>query len=77
MNIASFMEWFLNQFVNIATNMLGKLDQIILYGNVSLMDFIITITIVGIFIGIVLTIPNNANRLSSRAERKMRSDNRK
>lgn len=77
MNIANFMEWFLNQFVNIATNMLGKLDQIILYGNVSLMDFIITITIVGIFIGIVLTIPNNANRLSSRAERKMRSDNRK
>lgn len=77
MNIASFMEWFLNQFVAIATNMLGKLDQIILYGNVSLMDFIITITIIGIFIGIVLTLPQNANRLSSRAERKMRSDNRK
>ena len=77
MNIASFMEWFLTQFVRIATNMLGKLDEIILYGNVSLMDFIVTITIIGIFIGIVLTLPQNANRLSSRAERKMRSDNRK
>lgn len=72
MNITNFMEWFLNQFIGIATNMLGKLDQIILYGNVSLMDFIITITIIGIFIGIVLTLPQNANKISSRAERKLK-----
>lgn len=70
MNISNFMEWFITQFINIATNMIGKLDQIILYGNVSLMDFIITITIIGIFIGIVLTIPNNANKWVNRAERK-------
>lgn len=70
MNIANFMEWFITQFIAIATNMLGKLDEIILYGNVSLMDFIVTITIIGIFIGIVLTLPQNANRISKREERK-------
>lgn len=77
MNISNFIEWFITQFVRIAQNMLGKLDQIILYGNVSLMDFIITITIISIFIGIVLTIPQSANRISRREERKSKSDNRK
>jgi len=73
MNISNFMTWFLNQFIVIGTNMIGKLDEIILAGNISLMDFIITITIIGIFLGIVLTIPNNANRVSRRVEAKARS----
>lgn len=73
MNISNFIEWFLTQFVRISSNMLGKLDQIILYGNVSLMDFIITIAIIGAFISIVLTIPSVANRQSIRYENKERA----
>lgn len=57
MNISNFMTWFIQQFINIGTNMLSKLDQIILMGNVSLMDFIITIAIIGAFLSILLTAP--------------------
>lgn len=58
MNIADFMEWFITQFINIGTNLLGKLDQIIIYGNVSLLQFIITIAIISAFISIIITAPN-------------------
>ena len=57
MNISNFMQWFIQQFINIGTSMLGKLDQIILVGNVSLMDFTITIVILGAFISIIVTAP--------------------
>lgn len=57
MNIENFIEWFIQQFISIASTMLGKLDQIILYGNISMMDFIITITIVGAFLSILITTP--------------------
>lgn len=73
MNISNFMTWFLNQFIVIGTNMIGKLDEIILTGNVSLMDFIITLTIIGIFLSIVLTLPNNANKLAGRYEKRAKS----
>lgn len=69
MNISEFMVWFLNQFINIGAFMLGKLNQITIYNNVSLLDFIIAITIVGMFLSIVLTIPKNVNRYTSRSER--------
>lgn len=74
MNIGNFIQWFIQQFVNIGGFMVGKLDDIKLYGNVSLLDFTITIAIISIFISIVLTLPQNANRLSARAERRARSD---
>lgn len=57
MNIANFIEWFITQFISIASTMLAKLDQIIIYGNISLMDFIITITIITAFISILITAP--------------------
>ena len=72
MNISGFFSWFLNQFITIATFLINKLDQIYLIGNVSLLDFIITITIIGIFVSIVLTLPQNMNRFSSRAERRLK-----
>lgn len=73
MNIANFMEWFITEVIRIGSFMLFKLDQITIAGNVSLMDFIITITIIGIFISIVLTLPNNANRIAGRYESKQKS----
>lgn len=74
-NITTFMDWFINQIVNIFTWMTGQLDNIQIYGNVTLLDFTITITIIGIFITIILTLPQNANRMSSRAERNRRKEN--
>lgn len=58
MNISDFIEWFITQFINIGTNLIGKLDQIIIYGNVSLLQFIITIAIISAFISIIITAPN-------------------
>lgn len=74
MNISNFFSWFLTQFVRIGTNLLDKLDNIFLIGNVSLLDFTITITIIGIFINILLTIPQNLNRKETRAERRARKE---
>ena len=70
MNIGNFMTWFIQQFVRIGTWMITQLDTITIAGNVTLLDFTIAITIIGIFITIILTLPQNANRLESRAERK-------
>lgn len=74
MNINNFFNWFLTQFVRIGTDMLNKLDNIYLIGNVSILDFTITITIIGIFINILLTIPQNVNRYERRAERSARKN---
>lgn len=74
MNIAEFITWFINEFIKIGTNILNKLDNIYITDNVSLLEFTITITIIGIFINIILTLPNNINRISSRYERKQKND---
>lgn len=58
MKIATFIEWFISKFIEIATFMIGKLGQINIYANVSLLDFIITIAIISAFISIVITAPN-------------------
>lgn len=76
MNISNFINWFIDQFISIGGQLLGKLNLIQLRNNVSLLDFIIAITIIGMFIPIILTIPNNANRWS-RAESKKREKNKK
>ena len=60
MNISNFIEWFITQFVNIGTQIINIIDNIIIYGNVSLLDFIIAITILGMFLSLILTIPQNA-----------------
>ena len=60
MNISNFIEWFIQQFVNIGTRIINIIDGIIIYGNVSLLDFIIAITILGMFLSLILTIPQNA-----------------
>ena len=60
MNISNFIEWFIQQFINIGTQVINILDGIIIYGSVSLLDFIIAITILGMFLSLILTIPQNA-----------------
>lgn len=60
MNISNFIEWFIQQFVNIGTKIINIIDEIIIYGNVSLLDFIVAITILGMFLSLILTIPQNA-----------------
>ena len=59
-NVGNFLEWFIQQFVNLGTQIINILDGIIIYGNVSLLDFIIAITIIGMFLSLILTIPQNA-----------------
>ena len=71
MNISNFMSWFIQQFINIASNMINKIDQIILYGNVTLLDFTITIAIIGAFVGILITVASTkAVGKVSRSERR-------
>lgn len=75
MNISNFMEWFITEFVRIGSNLIGKLDQIIIYGNISLLDFIITITIIGAFISIIITVASSkAVGKVGRSERSKKSD---
>ena len=71
-NISTFSNWFLTEFIRIATNIINHLDNIELVSNVTLLDFIIAIAVISAFIGIILTLPNSANRMSSRAESKQR-----
>lgn len=59
-NVGNFLEWFIQQFVNLGTQIINILDGIIIYGNVTLLDFIIAITIIGMFLSLILTIPQNA-----------------
>lgn len=74
MNISNFMTWFIQQFVNIATNLVDKLDLIKLNGTVSLLDFSITLAIISAFLGLVITAPKTALNVS-RKETKERSKN--
>lgn len=57
MNISNFITWFLTEFYRIGTQMLSNLDQITIYGNITLMQFIITIAILGVFVSIIITAP--------------------
>lgn len=76
-NIAKFIEWFIQQFVNIGTQIINIIDGIIIYGNVSLLDFIIAITILGMFLSLILTIPQNAMHKVEKIgkERKRKKEN--
>lgn len=68
-NISNFVEWFITQFVNIGTQIINIIDGIIIYNNVSLLDLIIAIAIIGIFLELILTIPQNS---MSKAERNVK-----
>lgn len=73
-NISEFIQWFIEQFVNIGKKMIGIIDGIIIYQNISLLDLIIAITILGMFLELILTIPKNA---MNKAEKNIRENKRK
>ena len=69
-NINNFTNWFINELIRIGTWGINQLDNIELVTGVTLLDFTIAIAIISIFVTLILTLPNNVNRLESRAERK-------
>lgn len=77
-NISKFIEWFITQFINIGTQIINILDGIIIYGNVSLLDFIVAITILIMFLSLILTIPQNAinkvEKIGKERKKKERND---
>lgn len=56
-DISSFMQWFINTIVNIIGTVLDILDNIHIANNVSILDFIIALIVIGAFVSIVITIP--------------------
>lgn len=57
-DISSFISWFITQFTNILRFVYSQLDRLILVGNFSLLDFCITILILGAIISIVVATAN-------------------
>ena len=69
-NIVSFINWWLNEVYKIGRQMMLYLDAIKIGNTMTILDFTIAIVIIGMFLTIILTLPQNVNRLESRAERK-------
>ena len=76
-NVGNFLQWFIQQFINIGTQVMNILDGIIIYGNVSLLDFIIAITILGMFLTLILTIPQNAMNKAENNIREYKAEQRR
>lgn len=76
-NISNFIQWFIEQFVEIGKKMIGIIDNIIIYQNISLLDLIIAIVILGMFLDLILTIPNNAMNKAERNVREYKAEERR
>lgn len=68
-DISSFMEWFINTIVNIIGTVLDIIDNIHIANNVSILDFIIALIVIGAFVSIVITIPNKV-KIEKRKDKK-------
>ena len=68
MDITSFLSWFLDQILNIFTQIFNILDSIKFFGT-SLLYFIITIIILGALVEVVLTLSKSTNFIASKAEK--------
>lgn len=73
-NISSFISWFIQQVVNIGTKAIEIIDSVVIYEGVTLLDFIIAITVLGMFLTIILAIPQNA---MNKAEKSIKESKRK
>ena len=74
MDISNFITWFIQQVVNIAKGAINILDNIKIYQEVTILDFIIAIMILGMFLTIILAIPQNA---MNKAEKSIRESKKK
>ena len=72
-DISSFMSWFLGQIYSMFTQIFGILDSIILAPGVTLLEFIITIFILSIVVGILIAQPGNAMRVEKGVEARDRA----
>lgn len=72
MDITNFFTWFMNQFINIIGWAFGTLNSITING-ISLLMILITITIIGTIIPILMTIPR-VERVVIR-EKRSKNDN--
>ena len=77
MNISNFISWFIQQVVNIATGAINILDNIIIYQGVTMLDFIIAIVILGMFLTIILAIPENAMNKAEKNVREYKNEQRR
>lgn len=72
MDISDFMAWFLNQVLNMFTWIFNILDNIKFLGT-SLLDLIITITVLSFLIPVILTLgksnPIRSERVKTSKER--------
>lgn len=77
-DISSFISWFIQQVVNIGTKAIEIIDSIIIYEGVTMLDFIIAIAILGMFLTIILAIPQNAmnkvEKIGRERKRKEKND---
>lgn len=76
-DISSFINWFIQQVVNIGTKTIEIIDSIVIYEGVTMLDFIIAIILLGMFLSLILTIPQNAMHKVEKIgrERKRKKEN--
>lgn len=77
MDISNFITWFIEQVVSIGKGAINILDSIIIYQGVSMLDFIIAIVILGMFLTIILAIPQNAMNKAEKSIRESKKRERK
>ena len=73
-DISSFINWFISQFVNIGKKLIEILDSIKIYQSVSLLDLTIAIAILGMFLGIIMAIPQNAMNKAEKVKRETKKE---
>lgn len=73
-NISTFISWFLQQIYSIFVSIYNLLDRIIIAPGVSMLDFSVTLIILGFVVSILIASPGNAMRVEKVAEGKAKSD---
>lgn len=68
MDISNFINWFINQVINIFSWAFNLLDSITFNGT-SLLKVIVTIIIIGVLIPVILTISQNISVIGQRSEK--------
>ena len=72
-DVSGFFTWFLGQIYSMFTTFVLYLDHIFIANNVSLLDFTITIFILGLVLTILIAQPGNAMRVEKGLEARDRA----
>lgn len=76
-DISTFINWFITQFVNIGKEIIEIIDSIKIYQEVSLLDLTIAIAILGMFLSLILAIPQNAINKAEKIKRETKKERNK